>query len=280
MTVGAFLASATQRLQTAGIDTARLDCLVLLEDELSEDRASLLAHFERKITASHLLILNKKIDQRAHHLPLAYLRGKAEFYGRKFIVSDKVLVPRPESEKIIDLLKLLSFGMPPKFVPLCIADVGAGSGCLGITAALEFPGAFVDFYDIDSQALAVTLTNSNRYKLPHATFTTGNLLANPRKKLMREYDVVLANLPYVPEAYEVNQAAQHEPKIALFGGEDGLALYRTFWEQIASLEHQPRFVITESFSFQHEKTMALAKNAGYSLQATDDFAQSFKAGAS
>src|SRR6266568_7841317 len=272
MTVGTFLADATRRLQDAGIDTARLDCLVLLEDELGEDRASLLAHLERRITTPHLLILNKKVAQRARHMPLAYLRGKAEFYGREFIVNNQVLVPRPESEKIIDLLKLLSFGIPPKLVPLCIADVGAGSGCLGITAALEFPGAFMDFYDIDSQALAVTLKNSNCYKLPHSTFITGNLLANPRKILVRKYDVVLANLPYVPESYKINQAAHHEPKISLFGGEDGLDLYRTFWEQIAGLESRPRFVITESFPFQHKKSMALAKNAGYLLQATDDFA--------
>ncbi len=249
---------------------------MLLEDELGTGRASLLAHLDRKITDLHLLRLNKKIAQRVRHLPLAYLRGKAEFYGREFFVSDQVLVPRPESEKIIDLLKLLPFGVPPEFVPLYIADVGAGSGCLGITAALEFPGAFVDFYDVDPQALAIALKNSKRYKIPHANFTTGNLLADPRKRLVRGYDVVLANLPYVPDRYAINQAAQHEPKIALFGGEDGLDLYRTFWQQIASLEHRPRFILTESFPFQHEKNMALAKNAGYSLQVTDDFAQSFQ----
>ena len=277
MTVAAFLIDAAGKLKTTGIETARLDALVLLEDELGTNRAALLAHPERVVKSSALPRLRRKLNRRAAHEPLAYIRGKAAFYGREFFVNEHVLVPRPESEKIIEQLKSVQFSISPEFVPLYIADVGAGSGCLGITAALELPGAFVDFYDSSSKALVVAIKNAERYALSNLSFTVGDLLADPRERLVRGYDVVLANLPYVPSEYQVNPAAQHEPKIALFGGDDGLDVYRTFWRQIAKLEHKPKFIITESFPFQHKKITALAKTAAYRLEVTDDFAQRFAA---
>ena len=277
MTVQTFLADAAAQLTAAGIATARLDCLVLLEDELAVNRASLLAHPEREIQSTQLAALNEKIERRAEHTPLAYLRGKAEFYGRELLVDERVLVPRPESEKMIDLLKLLHFGVPPPFIPLYIADVGTGSGCLGITAALEYPDTWVNFFDIDQGALVVAFKNAQKYELRHAYFYKGNLLASPPRTLSRGYDVVLANLPYVSDGYTINEAAKHEPKIALFGGKDGLDFYRTLWQQLAAHEPKARFVITESFPFQHKQNAQLAKAAGYFLQATDGFAQSFKA---
>ena len=274
MNVESFLTEATQRLTAAGITTARLDSLVFLEDELGIDRASLLAHLDQEIVAAPLLELNKKIAQRAAHMPLAYIRGKAEFYGREFFVNDQVLVPRPESEKLIDLLRSAAFVVPPPYTPLQVADVGAGSGCLGITAALEFPGAHVNFFDIDSSALTVAIKNAKKYRLEQPHFYEEDLLVT-RHGLARAYDAVLANLPYVPDTYQINEAAGHEPKIALFGGKDGLNLYRKLWRQISGVDEKPKYIITESFPFQHEENAKLAKIADYSLQATDDFAQRF-----
>src|SRR5262245_14482114 len=99
------LQTAADRLQRAGLQTARLDVLVLLEYLLGRDRASLLAHPDLKITPLQERKLNTKIAQRARHVPLAYLRGKAPFYGRDFVVDRHVLVPRPETEAMIELLK-------------------------------------------------------------------------------------------------------------------------------------------------------------------------------
>ncbi|HSX08513.1 MAG TPA: HemK/PrmC family methyltransferase [Candidatus Saccharimonadales bacterium] len=274
MTIETFLEQAVAQLKAAGIATARLDCLVLLEDELGANRATLLAHPEREIDPPPLLKLNKKIAQRQQNVPLAYIRGKAEFYGREFLVNKNVLVPRPESEKLIDLLKGTKWGMPTNIVPLHIADVGTGSGCLGVTAGLEIPGAHIDLYDVSSPALGVALQNAKQYKLEHITYTLEHLFNDP-VLLRRRYDVVLANLPYVPDDYEINAAAAHEPKIALFAGKDGLNLYRTFWRQLSAMAERPRFVITESFPFQHAENAKLAKTAGYSLETADDFAQRF-----
>lgn len=262
MTIAAFLQAAQKQLQNAGIATARLDCFILLEDALSLNRAALLAHPEQEIDQSHLLALNKKIAQRALHKPLAYIRHNVFFYGRSFYIDHHVLIPRPESEAIISLLKQLHLSASPR-----IADIGCGSGCLGITAALE-TNATVHFYDISPSALRVAKRNARTYKV-RGQYYEQNLLEHS----WGPYDAVLANLPYVPTDYAINQAATHEPKLALFAGKDGLDLFRNFWRQIAS--ERPTYVITESFPFQHEQITQLAKIAGYSLQATDDFAQCF-----
>src|SRR3990167_7586357 len=107
MRVEAWLKQATQELETAGIGTARLDCLVLLEDLTGKDRAYLLAHPEFPVKGSTFHKLEKQIEKRKKHVPLAQIRGKTEFYGREFIINQDVLEPRPESETMIELLKEL-----------------------------------------------------------------------------------------------------------------------------------------------------------------------------
>jgi release factor glutamine methyltransferase len=265
MTVGAFLQAATEKLQQSGVESARLDCLVLLEDCLLADRAAILAHLEAEIPHSTEVALNKKIAQRAKHIPLAYLRGKAPFYGREFMVNRRVLVPRPETETMIELLKELP--LPPE---ARVADIGTGSGCLGITAALELPGSQVDLYDIDKEALDVASSNARTHKV-RAQHYAANLLEH----YYGPYDVLLANLPYVPDGYTINRAARYEPRLALFAGKDGLDLYRRFWEQISGLPQKPPYVLTESMTVQHKELAAVASAAGYKLAATQDLIQRF-----
>lgn len=266
MNVGEFLSSKTQTLHDAGIQTARLDTLILLEDALGRDRAALLAHLELPIDQPTEVALNNKIAQRATHTPLAYIRGKAPFYGRDFIVDPRVLVPRPETEAMIDTLKSLPLPSHPR-----IADIGAGSGCIGITAALEIPGARVDLYDIDAGALQVARSNAHAHNTSTHCYK-GDLLGHPAQM----YDIVLANPPYVPDAYDINQAATHEPKLALFAGSDGLDLYQRLWQQIAGLAQKPAFVLTEALPQQHPALAQLAMRAGYHLHQTQDFIQAFK----
>lgn len=265
MTTQDFLDEATKSLEAAGITTARLDCLVLLEDILGLDRAAILAHPEAEITPQQLGKLNKQVTQRLQHVPLAYIRGRAPFFGREFVVNQHVLVPRPETETMIELLKNL-----PLPAGAALADIGTGSGCIGITAALELPGAKVELYDIDPAALQVAKQNAERLHAKATIHKTSLLDAQ------LEADVLLANLPYVPERYAINRAAQHEPKHAIFAGKDGLNLYRRFWEQIAGLPKQPVFVLTESLPPQHDSLCLLAKAADYQLHQAQDFIQVFK----
>ncbi|MGB4759254.1 MAG: HemK/PrmC family methyltransferase [Candidatus Saccharimonadales bacterium] len=264
-TISDWLASETNRLQKAGIDTARLDCLVLLADELECEKASLLAHPEQKLNHLQLEHLHKKVMQRHGGMPLAYIRGHVEFYGRKFFVNTRVLVPRPESETIITLLKNLP--LPKKCTLL---DVGSGSGCLGITAALEIPGISLSLCDIDLNTLTVANHNARLHKVP-AKYYPSNLLANTPGT----YHVLLANLPYVPVAMPVNLSAGFEPKHALFAGEDGLDLYRELFEQLSAKTWQPQFIVCESLPSQHESLVLIAATNGYHITNTDDFIQVF-----
>lgn len=265
MTIGEYLKQSAATLANAHINSARLDCLILLEDALLQDRAQLLAHLEYELQGSVVEKLNTKIAQRASHVPLAYIRGKAPFYGREFIVNRSVLVPRPESEAMIALLKKLPLPSRPRIV-----DIGTGSGCLGITAALECGAQVVDLYDLDVGALETAKQNATKHQV-QANYVQSDLLEH----YAGQHDVLLANLPYVPTGYPVNKAASHEPKLALFAGEDGLDLYRHFWHQLKMLDVKPQFVITESLASQHDSIRSLALAAGCHLKDTDGLAQSF-----
>lgn len=162
---------SVKKLEKAGVGTARLDCLVLLEDELGKDRSWILAHPEVALQGGALKALNKKVARRIKHEPLAYIRGYTEFYGRKFGVNKNVLEPRPESETMIELLKQQVNRLPFNYArgkqvmgyrkkELVIADIGTGSGCLGITAKLEVPEAEVIAIDIDPNCLKVARQNA------------------------------------------------------------------------------------------------------------------------
>ncbi|MGF7228978.1 MAG: N5-glutamine methyltransferase family protein [Candidatus Saccharibacteria bacterium] len=266
MTVHEFLTAATTSLQEAGVETARLDCLVLLEDALGMDRAHLLAHPELILGGGQEAHLHTQIAQRSTHLPLAYIRGHVLFYGRDFMVNEHVLVPRPETETIIELLKSLSLPASAR-----IADIGTGSGCIGITTALELPGSNVDLYDIDETALQVARQNIVRLHATNTHSYQSDLLA----RVNQPYDILVTNLPYVADYYPINQAAAFEPSLALFSGADGLDHYRTFWLQTGALAQKPKYILTESLPSQHHALALLARNAGYILEKTDDFIQLF-----
>jgi release factor glutamine methyltransferase len=266
--VGDFLKSTTDTLKQAGVASARLDTIILLEDTLRRDRAYLLAHPEQELTSIHITELRKKVIQRTQHIPLAYIRGSAPFYGRTFTVNEHVLVPRPETETLIDLLKALPLSGKPR-----IADIGTGSGCIGITAALELPDAEVWLYDIDFLALLVAKTNAHDLRA-HVHTIQADLLEGPEGA----FDVIVANLPYVPTTLGVNADAQHEPTLALFAGTDGLDVYRRFWQQVAVLPQPPMYILIESLMMQHAKLAALASPAGYRLTATNHLIQQFERG--
>lgn len=269
MTIQEFLKIATATLERAGVPTARLDVLVLLEDTFGHNRAWILAHQEAEIPELTEVDLNTKITQRASHIPLAYIRGKAEFYGREFVVNKNVLVPRPETEGMIDLLKRVAIVRDDE----AIVDVGTGSGAIAITTKLEFPHATVIATDIDPSALKIARQNAKKHNSDIA-FLQGDLL-EPLSSAAYRPTCILANLPYVPERYVINQAAGHEPKHAIFGGKDGLNLYRRLWEQVAGLTHQPKTVLTESLPLQHEEMTNLAQTASYRVTASEDFIQLF-----
>jgi release factor glutamine methyltransferase len=285
ITNNAWLDQAVKDLQDAGITTARLDCLVLLEDETGKDRAWLLAHPEFVLTHAQVKRLNTKIVQRQSHLPLAYIRGFTEFYGRQFVVSPAVLEPRPESEAMIELLQGLPILNPSPdssgktidhnnivkdVTGVTIADVGAGSGALGITAKLLFPQARVDLLEIDPAAIKIAKINVIKYTTEISVVKSDLLLQAPVS-----YDILLCNLPYVPDNFRINPAAMAEPKIAIFGGLDGLDVYRRLFDQTQKMAKKPLYILCESLPPQHKSLNAIAESAQYRLMRAEDFIQVF-----
>ncbi len=282
-TIASWLSESTAKLKSADIASARLDCLLLLEDVLQKDRSWILAHDIANIGTIDLLELNTKIVQRASRIPLAYIRNQQEFYGRSFYVDEHVLIPRPESEAIITLLRELmnsskwiannqTVDQPTTHPPeLTLLDIGTGSGCLAITAKLEIPTANVLATDISSDALKVAGGNAETYQAD-IQFIEADLFSIPHSPLIT---VVIANLPYVPEKLITSAEITKEPALALFSGEDGMNHYQRLWQQLSVAEHAPRYVITESLEQQHQQMAHRATLAGYQLIKTDTLAQLF-----
>ena len=272
MTIHDWLEKTTIELSNVGIKTARLDALVILCDVLGKDKSWVLAYSEQILQGSDLHILSTKIDQRAAHVPLAYIRGRAEFYGREFTVNEAVLVPRPESESMIELLTKV---VGRRASGVGISDVGTGSGCLAITAKLELPDASVVAIDIDEDTLRVAVQNAHKFDAD-VQFLQGDLLRPILSSVFKhQASFILANLPYVPTNYPINEAAAHEPALALFSGDDGLDHYRRLFEQAMELTPQPYAIIAESLFTQHEKMNDLAAAAGYEQKEVDGLVQLF-----
>lgn len=264
MNAGIWLAETVGRLSNSNVPSARLDALVLLEDFTGKDRSWLLAHPELEIADTSAL--NKQIERRAKHEPLAYIRGKSEFYGRDFMVSADTLEPRPETETIIEMLKDMKNEV--------VADIGTGSGCLAITADLELVGVTVHATEISEAALEIARQNNKELK-GSVQFYRGSLL-KPLIEQKIAPDVIITNLPYVPDSHTINQAATFEPRLAIFGGEDGLDLYRELFVQVKQLPGFPAHIMTESLPFQHTELAQIAMAAGYKLKTSQDFIQIFE----
>ncbi|HET6924499.1 MAG TPA: HemK/PrmC family methyltransferase [Candidatus Saccharimonadales bacterium] len=269
-TVGEWLLSANALLTRVGIGTAHLDAVVLLEDCIKHDRAWILAHTEHPLSEEHLARLNEQLNRRAQHEPLSYIRNKTEFYGREFYIDHRVLEPRPESETMIDMLK--SLHLPRE---ITVIDVGTGSGALAITARLEVPRADVMATDLDPEALKVAEQNCEKHSCD-IDFLKGNLLKPFYLHYHPRHSVVLANLPYVPDSFHINPAAMREPRAAIFGGPDGLDLYRELFEQVDPLPYKPLYILTEAMPPQHELLRSIASRHHYRQSAYDDFIQVFR----
>jgi release factor glutamine methyltransferase len=267
MKIQTWLKHAREELLKAGVESAALDARILVETTLQKPSEWIIAHDEYQLTASDISVLNKKLVQRIKRVPLAYIIGSKQFYGRTFFVNEHVLIPRPESEAIITMLLNISAAVATN----TILDLGTGSGCLAISAQLELPSATVVATDISKEALALAAKNAHQLGAP-VQFYRADLLNTPSSI---EPTVILANLPYVPDELITSREITHEPALALFSGRDGLDHYKIMWGQLVNFEPKPQYIITESLLEQHADQEKLAHTAGYELQNTDTLIQLF-----
>lgn len=257
MRLSDWLDSATTKLKSAGIESARLDTLLLLKKSLGYDKSWLLAHPEHILDSNQQIELNRNLEKRLNHQPMAYIMGVQEFYGRDFKVTKKVLIPRPETEDIISLLINLKPNPGDKLI-----DVGTGSGIIAITAKLEIPNLGVSASDISKDALDIARDNAKNLQA-NVDFIQGDLLlASPKQK----FRFIVANLPYVSSDWRVSPETKYEPQIALYAQNKGLALINKLINQSVSYILPDGFLILEADIRQHNEIITLATASGYHLR--------------
>ncbi len=238
-TVQSALQTARHRIQVAS-ESAALDSQVLLAYVLRVDRAHLLAHPEQRLTDEQQIQFDKLVERCAIGEPLAYLLGRRAFYDRELIVSPAVLVPRPETEMLLE--RAIAFANGRKAIN--VVDVGTGSGALAVTFAAHHPQAAVYATDMSATALEVARQNAVLHHV-NITFYEGDLLL-PLLERDIHLDLLMANLPYIPTSEVAGLAvSQHEPLLALDGGIDGLVLVRRLLTQAASLLNPSALTLLE-----------------------------------
>ena len=264
MDISAWLKSATKQLKDVDIQSPRLDAELLLTETLRKPRTYLHAHLDEEIDPRRLDIANARLDLRIERVPLAYIIGFKEFFGRKFHVSPAVLVPRPETEDVMTLfLKLTEADIVSKTV----IDIGTGSGVLGITAALERPQFRVILTDICSDALHVATRNATDLNARVATIRQSLLSGH-----IEPLDYILANLPYVDPSWDTSPELRHEPEKALYANDNGIALISALVPQ-ASRHLQPQGILfLEADPEQHKEIIKQSTLHGFTHEETLGYA--------
>lgn len=223
-TVKELLDRTTTYFRERGIPSPRLETELILGHVLGVDRVGVYLLFDRPLTDPEVEKVRGLVRRRAAREPLAWVLGKKEFYGRDFVVGPGVLVPRPDTETLIES----ALAVLGDADPLYVADVGSGTGCIGLTLCLERPGLRLYAVDRSPEALACTRANVEAHQLgSRVAVIPGDLLGSIPPA--RPVDWVVSNPPYIPTddlAGLEPEVRDHEPRLALDGGSDGLVVYR------------------------------------------------------
>lgn len=252
----------------AAEQVARRDAEVLLLHVLGRNRAWLLAHPEAEASAAEQAAFAELVSRRTAHVPLQYLTGVQEFYGLPFRVSPEVLIPRPETELLVEAVLHWAAGRPVRVV-----DVGTGSGAIAVTLAAHLAaGSVVTAVDLSPGALAVARENAARHGLAERVrFLPSDLLAAVKGE---RFDVVVSNPPYVARADETSlepQVRDHEPHLALFADEDGLSVYRRLIPQAAEAL-QPGGLLAMEFGFGQQSALTALLSTWQNVRLLPDLA--------
>lgn len=265
-TVQEILTSGTAYLETRGIEGARHSMQSLLVHVLGCNKTWLYLHFDDPVPEDKLVPLRALLKERGKGTPLQHLLGSTEFYRREFRTDARALIPRPETEELVEA----ALQRAEKKAGMRVLDMGCGSGIIGITLALELAAhkPEVVMADVSEAALSLTLENATALGARVKTYRS-NLFAAwdaPAEGAVQppdKFDLVLANLPYVPDGEEVSVEVQHDPALALYGGTDGLDVVRRFLNDALPHLNPHALVMLEVGHDQGETTRALMAELGY-----------------
>jgi release factor glutamine methyltransferase len=241
-------------------DRARRDAELLLQHVLRRERAALLARWKEVLSKEEASLYAVLIRRREAGEPIQYIVGETEFYGLPFQVTPDVLIPRPETEHLVE--KVLE--LAGRFAPPRIVDVGCGSGAIAIALAHALPRAQVTAVDVSPRALAVAGENAKHNHLAdRIRFLRGNLLS---AVIDERFDLIASNPPYVASADRASLAVEvrdHEPAVALFAGEDGLEVIRRLVPAAFAALSPGGFLVMEFGHGQWPAVSALLADAGF-----------------
>ncbi len=242
-------------------DSPKQEIEWLLCDLLDHKRVDLYINFEQKVPNDKLALLKKWIKKRLKRMPLQYITGVTEFYGNKYFLNDDVLIPRPETERLVDIsLECINKLSHPR-----ILEVGTGSGCISISIALMRGDAKILSIDISQNALNKAQENSDYHKTNNVKFLNLDFLNEiPSER----FDIIVSNPPYIPLEEMKNimiDVKEHEPEIALTDFSDGLVFYDRFADLGFKLLKKEGWMVLEVGIDDHpEKVAKLFKSKGYS----------------
>jgi len=273
MTIAQWLRIAAQQLHDADITSARLDAELLLAHTLRKPRTWLHGHTDEQLDSRQLEIARARLDLRLDRVPVAYIIGHKEFYGRTFKVTTATLIPRPESETLIELLEM-ALPKNERLIaerPLRLVDVGTGSGNLGITVKLLHPELDVTLIDMSRHALMIAEENAATYNAEVELLQSDLLTSYPFAA-----DCIIANLPYVDPEWERSPETDHEPATALFAADKGLALIFELLGQTKEKLIQGGKLILEADPEQHAAIQKEAAHYGLVLHERRDYGLLFE----
>ncbi len=216
---------------------------ILLQHYLGVNRSQLLARLHDELPEQISSTFIQSVEKHAKGTPVQYMTGSEEFYGRTFTVNEEVLIPRPETEELIEHALLKIKKLFPVERPLELVDIGTGSGAIAITMKLECPKLLVTATDIANPSLEVAKANGKAL-VAEVEWVQGDLL-KPFIAKGQTFDILLSNPPYIPIADKATMSVvvtEHEPHRALFAGEDGLEFYRRFMEELPLAMKKPGLI--------------------------------------
>lgn len=252
------LREGEELLAQAGIPEAKADAWWLFSSAFSMDRAAYLLHSFDVSDGEGYRTYTGLLQRRANRIPLQYILGSQEFCGYDFQVNESVLIPRQDTEVLVEqAVCIIGKKRPYKVLDMC-----TGSGCIGISVGKMCPWVWVDAVDISEEALEVAIGNKEKNRADNVMFQRSDLFEN----ISGTYDMILSNPPYIESAAIPSlmpEVRDYEPKLALDGAEDGLKFYRSITKQSADYLKQGGYLLYEIGCNQAEAVCELMKGAGY-----------------
>ena len=255
LTIGEALSQITEEL-TGISDTPHLDAELLLMNSLNQSKAHLLAYPENQLTAQQMNNIAENLKRRKQGEPMAYILGHKEFWSLDFEVTPDVLIPRPETEHLVEW----TLNHLPEKEKIYVADLGVGSGAIAVALAYERPGWEIHATETSPAALKIARINAEKYQLSNIQFYSGHW-CEPLPR--RDYSAILSNPPYIDENDPHLETLKFEPREALNGGKEGIESISEIVPQAWDFLAENGYLIIEHGYDQKDKVIALMENVGY-----------------